>query len=504
MSKGKVIVALSGGVDSAVATYLLKKQGYEIIAVFMQNWDDYFGNQPTLAQTVAQQLDIPLHKVDFIREYWDEVFANFLQDLEKGITPNPDILCNSVIKFNYFVEHVKKNFAVDFIATGHYAKILITKEEKYFLSSGQPPYYLAKPKDKEKDQTYFLCQINRQLLSKLIFPLADLTKPEVRQIAQKAELVNAQRKDSTGICFIGERKFEKFLAHYFPKKEGKIIDINNQKTLGKHSGTVYFTIGQRKSLVAEIMNGYIANDITAKFRYRQVEVAVKITFSNEKASTQNLKVIFSQKQRAITPGQYAVFYYQNICLGIVGGIFTITSETTNYAEFFPPQLRSETYSRKLIIKITDYLKNRALEKFRNLPLEEKLKRKGEANHLVTNESEQIVKRKSKKAISQEREIINQEVNHSVLINSMGLEDEYIKKQRISTSYSARRKFSVKTMVGLEMAAIWKLLVYLFPLGLLIIEGTRFYTAPRALLDKFLTLPEKDENLKGVKLSPSLT
>ncbi|CAG8437901.1 8408_t:CDS:2 [Ambispora leptoticha] len=222
-----VDLAKDGGVDSAVAAYLLKKRGYEVIAVFMQNWDDYLGDQA-------------------------------------GLTPNPDILCNSAIKFNSFVEYVKKTFATDFIATGHYAKITHEKEN----------YYLSKPEDS-----------------------TDLTKKEVRQIAEEIGLVNAKKKDSTGICFIGERKFETFLAKYFPKKEGKIININNNKAVGKHSGTPYFTIGQRKNLslkgqksphyvVAKNVKAniiYVAieekeltaylnsTELTAKFRYRQPE-----------------------------------------------------------------------------------------------------------------------------------------------------------------------------------------------------------------------------------------
>ncbi len=347
-----VVIALSGGVDSAVAAYLLKEQGYKVIGLFMRNWDaslnnDILGN-PNLtskicteemdyndALKVGELLNIQVYRVEFIKEYWDYVFSYFLKELKKGRTPNPDIVCNKYIKFDLFIKEAKK-LGADYIATGHYARI---KDGK-----------LLRAVDLFKDQTYFLSQLTNKQLENVIFPIGDLTKKEVRAIMSKINLKIAYKKGSTGICFIGERNFRAFLSNYFPKQPGKIIDIEKNKVLGTHDGLMYYTIGQRKGLkiggskdklyvvgkditknilyvaygkdneylnsdeaIIENVNWLIKNyplKCQAKFRYRQADVAIKITVLNDN----KIKVNYNQ-QRAITPGQACVFYLNDQCLG---------------------------------------------------------------------------------------------------------------------------------------------------------------------------------------------
>ncbi|MEG0026097.1 MAG: tRNA 2-thiouridine(34) synthase MnmA [Bacilli bacterium] len=350
----KVVIGMSGGVDSSVAAIRLKQQGYEVIGLFMRNWDtsinqDILGN-PNLnnpicpqeadyndALKVCKKLDIPLHRVDFIKEYWDNVFNYFLEELKTGRTPNPDIMCNKYIKFDLFVKEALK-LQADYIATGHYAQIINGK--------------LLKAIDLNKDQTYFLSQLNKEQLHKVLFPIGDLNKKQVREIAYKYELITANKKDSTGICFIGERNFTKFLANYLPNQIGDIINIDTKEILGKHIGLMYYTIGQRrglaiggttkrmyacgKDLTKNILyvciganNPYLYSDqaiieqinwfdntvhnCSAKFRYRQNDQKVQWEYlddGNVLVSYNNLK--------AITPGQACVFYLDNLCLG--GGI----------------------------------------------------------------------------------------------------------------------------------------------------------------------------------------
>ena len=351
----KVVIGMSGGVDSSVAAYLLKKEGYEVIGLFMRNWDasvnnDILGN-PTLnnnicpqeqdyndAKKVCDKLNIPLHRIDFVKEYWDYVFTYFLNELEKGRTPNPDIMCNKYIKFDLFIKEAKR-LGADLIATGHYAR----KDGKYLLRGV----------DSNKDQTYFLSQLNENQLSNVLFPVGDLNKDEVRKIANEIELSTANKKDSTGICFIGERNFKHFLSNYLPNKEGDIVNIETNEVLGKHIGLMYYTIGQRrgldvggttdklfvvgKDLNKNILyvceredNEYLYSDsciveqvnfncelrpteCTAKFRYRQKDNDVKIEYLNN-----GELLVRYNNVKSVTPGQACVLYVGDKCIG--GGI----------------------------------------------------------------------------------------------------------------------------------------------------------------------------------------
>lgn len=361
----KVIIGLSGGVDSAVAAHLLKKQGHEVIAVFMRNWDslannDILGNpfnenqeicpqeQDYLdAKRVADQLGIELKRVDFVKEYWDYVFTYFIQEYEKGRTPNPDILCNKYIKFNAFVKYAL-TLGADFIATGHYARV----EKKLGKN------VMLRGIDNNKDQTYFLCQLDQAQIDKTLFPIGYLQKREVRQIAIELGLSVAKKKDSTGICFIGERDFKKFLQNYIPSCSGNIIDKEKNEVIGTHDGVMYYTLGQRKGLGIGGISGHesgswfvVGKDVekkilyvvqgdesqwlysnkalisgvnwlgdekpkswyqcTCKFRYRQQDVAINLRFIDET----NVEVYCLESVRAITPGQACVFYNEEICLG---------------------------------------------------------------------------------------------------------------------------------------------------------------------------------------------
>ena len=351
----KVMIGLSGGVDSAVAAYLLKKQGYEVVAGFMRNWDalangDYLGN-PTVnddqcpqekdyqdAQKVAEKLGIPLLRVDFIKEYWDHVFSFFISEYESGRTPNPDILCNKYIKFDAFLDFAKKN-GCDMIAMGHYAK----RVEK----NGH--FYLMKCKDTNKDQTYFLSQINEEQIKSCLFPLGDIDKSEVRQIAHELDLESVMdKKDSTGVCFIGERNFREFLKNYIPAQKGNIIDIDTGKKVGEHRGVYYYTIGQHKGLGIGGISGetatgwfivkkdakknilYVTRGDTQKYLMSNKCVIRKLNFINKNEEfPQKVGVKFRYRQpdhpalinkvgdeivckydyyKAVTPGQEAVFY----------------------------------------------------------------------------------------------------------------------------------------------------------------------------------------------------
>lgn len=355
-SKKKVVIGLSGGIDSAISAYLLKKQGYEVIGLFMQNWDSQVNLETNYqsknnkcdaqidyesALAVANFLDIPLYTQKFIKEYWDDVFLFFLSEYKKNRTPNPDVLCNKYIKFDAFLKYAIKTFDCDYIAMGHYAKV-----EHYGDIS-----YLKLCKDQNKDQTYFLCYLSQDQLKKVLFPLDNLTKLEVRKLAKEINLPNFDKKDSTGICFIGERNFSQFLTNYIPNQPGDIIDIVTNKVIGHHIGTMYYTIGQRKGLnlgglseryfvcKKDLKNKYIyvapnsledeylisnylevnnfnwiikptnLNNIYARFRHRQTLQEVNVSIESDKV------IVKYSNQKNIVTGQYCVLYQNDICLG---------------------------------------------------------------------------------------------------------------------------------------------------------------------------------------------
>ena len=352
--KKRVVLGMSGGVDSSVAAILLKEQGYEVIGVFMKNWDEEDENGVCMADedykdvvSVAEQLGIPYYSINFVKEYWERVFEYFLSEYRLARTPNPDVMCNKEIKFKAFLEYAEK-LGADYIATGHYARLIEDKDGQKVMLKGL---------DDNKDQTYFLSGLTQKQLEKVLFPLGDYKKSEIREIAQKYDLKTANKKDSTGICFIGEKNFNEFLSKYIPAQKGDIVDINGKK-LGIHNGLMYYTIGQRKGIglgnskdgtgepyfvvdkkletnelvVAQgddkllYSKGLIANNFNfinsiefpfecgVKFRYRQKDVKAVITKIND----EEYRIDFEEPQRAVTLGQIAVIYNGDICLG--GGI----------------------------------------------------------------------------------------------------------------------------------------------------------------------------------------
>lgn len=349
-ASGKIVIGLSGGVDSSAAALLLKEQGRDVVGIFMKNWDEQDENGCCTAEQdysdarrIAEQIDIPFYSVSFTKEYYERVFTYFLEEYRRGRTPNPDILCNTEIKFKAFLELALTMDAAA-LATGHYARLDKTCGAR-----------LMRARDAGKDQTYFLAGLTEKQLEKALFPIGGLEKSEVRSIAARAGLITAGKKDSTGVCFIGERNFKKFLMNYLPASPGDMIDTSGKK-VGRHDGLMYYTMGQRRGLgIGGRADGsgeswfvvgkdlvhnrlivqqgeheelfstalevgkmhFISGDApaksfrcTAKFRYRQPDQGVTVTMRGDGAV-----IDFDKPQRAITPGQWAVLYDGETCLG---------------------------------------------------------------------------------------------------------------------------------------------------------------------------------------------
>lgn len=348
-SQTRVVVGMSGGVDSSVTAYLLKEQGYDVVGIFMKNWDDTDENGVCTATedyedviAVCNQIGIPYYAVNFEKQYWDKVFTYFLEEYKAGRTPNPDVMCNKEIKFKAFLEHAM-NLGADYLATGHYARVDRTGDEVKMLRGV----------DNNKDQTYFLNQLSQEQLKHVMFPIGDIEKKEVRAIAERAGLATAKKKDSTGICFIGERNFKEFLSQYLPAQPGNMETFGGE-VKGTHDGLMYYTLGQRhglgiggdgepwfvlgKDLARNVLyvgqgfeNDKLYSDAltavklsfttseerpqtfncTAKFRYRQQDSPVTVEMRQDGSAL----ITFDEPQRAITPGQAVVLYDGDACIG---------------------------------------------------------------------------------------------------------------------------------------------------------------------------------------------
>jgi tRNA-uridine 2-sulfurtransferase len=369
MSRQRVVIGMSGGVDSSVAAWLLKEQGYEVIGLFMKNWEDDDDSefcstrQDWLdAASVADVVGVDIEAVNFAAEYKDRVFGEFLREYQAGRTPNPDVLCNAEIKFKAFLDHAM-SLGADLIATGHYARVRNVKE------AGHSRFELLKAADETKDQSYFLHRLNQAQLANTLFPLGEIRKTEVRKIAEKLGLPNAKKKDSTGICFIGERPFREFLNRYLSYQPGPMKTPDGE-VVGQHVGLSFYTLGQRKGIGLGGLKSHQNSDgksdawyvarkdvventlyiaqghdhpwllsssletgqmswiagsppdegkFSAKTRYRQADIPC----TYQTIGTDAFSLRFPQPQWAVTPGQSAVLYDGDVCLG--GGIINLSS-----------------------------------------------------------------------------------------------------------------------------------------------------------------------------------